>query len=416
VTISSNTKRKLVIFDVEGVLIPKNRLFFEVGRSLGIKKLLAVLFYGFLYEIGVVQLKWALKHIFQATKGASMQLFLNSLAKLPLMPNVNEVFTSLKAAGYKIALISSGIPTLLVNSLGKIVGADYSVGVEVEIKNEVLTGEIWGNVIEPNGKLMVLKQTLIAEGLNLNDCIVVADDRNNASLFLKGVQKIGYNPDFLIRTKADIVVNGSLSNILPLIHGEKKRKATLSKNDILRETIHASGFFVPIVTAIIGIPLAVALISIIIAIYMISEWARLRGRNVPVISVITRHAASQSELCEFAIAPIYFALGILLTLLLFHAPVSNAAIAIFALGDSMASLIGGMLSKNPLPFNRTKTLEGSLSGFIFAFLAGSVFISPLMALVGATVAMIVEYLPLPINDNLLIPLCTGLVLTLLLFV
>jgi dolichol kinase len=39
------------------------------------------------------------------------------------------------------------------------------------------------------------------------------------------------------------------------------------------------------------------------------------------------------------------------------------------------------------------------------------FISPLKALVGAAVAMIVEYLPLPVNDNILIPLITGLTLT-----
>jgi FMN phosphatase YigB (HAD superfamily) len=30
-----NKKPRLVIFDVEGVLIPKNRFFFEVGKKLG---------------------------------------------------------------------------------------------------------------------------------------------------------------------------------------------------------------------------------------------------------------------------------------------------------------------------------------------------------------------------------------------
>ena len=98
---------------------------------------------------------------------------------------------------------------------------------------------------------------------------------------------------------------------------------------------------------------------------------------MPFVSVVTRHAASQAELYEFAAAPLYFAIGILLALLLFPAPVSGAAIAIFTLGDSTASIFGGLISKKPLPFNKGKTLEGSLVGFFFAFLAGSFFISPL---------------------------------------
>jgi dolichol kinase len=55
-------------------------------------------------------------------------------------------------------------------------------------------------------------------------------------------------------------------------------------------------------------------------------------------------------------------------------------------------------------------LEGSLAGFVCAFLAGSFFVAPWLALIGAAVAMTVEYLPLPVNDNLMIPLCTGLTL------
>jgi dolichol kinase len=52
-----------------------------------------------------------------------------------------------------------------------------------------------------------------------------------------------------------------------------------------------------------------------------------------------------------------------------------------------------------------------MGGFFFAFLAGLFFVSPLAALAGAAVAMTAEYLPLPINDNILVPLFTGTVLT-----
>jgi HAD superfamily phosphoserine phosphatase-like hydrolase len=402
-----------VVFDVEGVLIPKNRFLFEVGKSLGISQLMKVLLFGFLYGIGVIPLKSALKRIFSSLRGIKIERLMQIAEKVPVTPNAKEVFDQLRAQGCKTALISSGMPAIIVKRLATKLGADYGFGFETGVNNEVLTGEIWGDVIERSGKLQVLSQILKVEGLSLSDCVVVADDRNNAPIFLREIRKIGYNPDFMIRIKADNVVTGKLSKILPVINGKPQLRALPSRNDVLREMIHASGVFVPVLCSFVGFPAVAFIICTVVALYVISELLRMGGKNLPFISTVTRHAISQAELYEFAAAPIYFAVGILLALLLFRAPISSAAIAIFALGDSTASIFGGLVSKRPLPFNKAKTLEGSLTGFFFALLAGSFFISPLKALVGAAVAMTVEYLPLPINDNIIVPLCTGLALALI---
>jgi len=347
-------------------------------------------------------------------KGARIESLVEIFDKIPSTPQLQSVFAQLKIRNCKTALISSGLPAVIVKKLAITLGADYAFGIEVGVNDGKLTGEIWGDVIESNGKFKVLSQILTAEGLNLNDCVVVADDRNNSPIFLSGMQKIGYNPDFVLRVKADNVVTGRLSGILPVIYGKPKQRSLPSKNAVLREMIHASGFFVPVLAGLIGIYAVALLICVVMALYFISELSRMSRKNLPIISAITRHAASQAELYDFAMAPLYFAIGILITLVLFPAPVNSAAIAIFALGDSTASLFGGLLSKKPLPFNKGKTLEGSIAGFFFAFLAGSVFVSPVLALIGAAVAMMIESLPLPVNDNVLIPLCTGLALMLVL--
>jgi dolichol kinase/phosphoserine phosphatase len=408
-----SSEPKLVVFDVEGVLIPKNRFLFEVGKSLGVLQLMKVLLFGFLYKIGVIQLKSALKRIFSSMRNTKIERLIQIAEKVPVIPNANEVFDQLKAQGCKTALISSGVPAVIVKRLATKLGADYGFGFEMGVNNEMLTGEIWGGVIERNGKFQVFSQILKAEGLSPSDCVVVADDRNNAAIFLRETRKIGYNPDFMILIKADNVVTGKLSRTLPVINEKPERRALPPRSNVLREMIHASGFFVPVLYSFIGFPAVALMICTVVALYVISELLRMGGKNLPLVSTVTRHAASQAELYEFAAAPVYFAVGILLALLLFRVPVSSAAIAIFALGDSTASIFGGMISKNPLPFNKGKTLEGSLAGFFFALLAGSFFIPPVWALVGAAVAMIVECLPLPVNDNILVPLCTGLVLALI---
>ena len=405
-------KPRLVVFDVEGVLIAKNRFIFDVGKSIGIPQLLKMFFIGFLYELGVVKLKPALKRIFKIMRGVKIETLMRVFDEIPSKPMLESFFAQLKIRNCKIALISSGLPTVVVEKLGSMLGADYAFGIEVAVNDNALTGEIWGDAIEANGKFKILSQILAAEGLKLEDCVVVADDRNNSCIFLSGMQKIGYNPDFVLRVKADMVVTGKLSGILPIIYGKPKKRPLPSKNDILREGIHASGFFVPVLVGLIGVFPVSLLIYVVSALYFVSEISRMDRKNLPVISAITRSAASQAELYEFAAAPLYFAIGILITLLLFPAPVNSAAIAIFTLGDSTAALFGGLISKKPLPFNKGKTLAGSIAGFFFAFLAGSLFISPAKALIGAAVAMAIECLPLPVNDNVPIPLCTGLALML----
>jgi hypothetical protein len=68
----STQRCRLIVFDVEGVLIPKNRFIFEAGKSLGFFVLVKLLFFGFLYESGILKLESALKHVFRNLKGVKL--------------------------------------------------------------------------------------------------------------------------------------------------------------------------------------------------------------------------------------------------------------------------------------------------------------------------------------------------------
>jgi HAD superfamily phosphoserine phosphatase-like hydrolase len=406
-------KRRLAVFDVEGVLIPKNRyLLFEVGRNLDYSKFTRIVLYGALYELGLVSIKSAMKRVFKFFEGFQVKELLRIFRQIPLVPGVKELFEKLRSDGWKTALISSGLPTFVVRDLASTLNADYAFGFELGTEDGVLTGEIWGDVIEHNGKLAILTRILETEGLTPEDCVVVADDRNNAPILLPKMLKIGYNPDFAVRVKADYVVNGHPLEILSLMKGQTKRARTWpSKNEMFRETIHACGFTIPVLSSLIGLYAITVLILLITLSYIASELTMMEKKSLPIISSITRHAATSEEFYEFRTAPIFFALGILLTLLLFPAPASSAAIATFAIGDSTASISGKMIGNRTLPFNKGKTLEGSVVGFFFAFLAAALFISPFRALSAAAVAMAIESLPLPLDDNLVVPLITGAMLS-----
>lgn len=241
-------RNRLVIFDVEGVIIPKySFLFFLVIENANLKKFVTSLFFGILYEIGFIPLKVASSKIYRLLKGMPYDRYIQIFREVPLMPMIGETFKALKEAGFRIALISSGLPRIILKEMAERLGADYIVGFELEIIDKYISGEISGEVLEPKGKATVLKKIIQKENLQQSDIVVVADDRNNLPMFSICNLCIGYNPDFILSFKSNYVVRGEITEILPIIRNEKikERKFELRKNDIIRETIHLNGFLIP---------------------------------------------------------------------------------------------------------------------------------------------------------------------------
>jgi len=418
-TKASEAKRnRLIVFDVEGVLFPKGRfLFLDAAKKLSFWGFLKILVIGFLYETGLLSLESALRKIFVVYQGFLMDDLFRLFKEVPLMPGAKHVFKMLDEAGYKTALISSGIPTLLVEDLATRLNADYAFGVELKAVNGRLTGEIEGDVLKPDGKAYVLRKILHKEGLSSQDCVVVADDRNNLPMFPFSSVRIGYNPDFVLTVKSDYVVRDDLSNIIPIINEKASQvsRPTFSRNEVIREAIHMSGFLVPFVCIyLLGTFLVSLVIFLTALVFAASELARVQGISFPIFSTITWTAAKKSEFYEFATAPILFAMGIVFSLTFFPEPASYASVAILTLGDSFASIFGKKFGRTLFPFNKGQHVEGAVFGFLFAFIGALFFVSPVKAFIGAATGMLVGCLPLPVDDNLTIPIAAGLVLTMIL--
>ncbi len=112
-----------------------------------------------------------------------------------------------------------------------------------------------------------------------------------------------------------------------------------------------------------------------------------------------------------------YLLGIDLTLLLYRTDIATAAICFLAVGDVAATTVGERYGRTKI--SGEKSLEGTAAFAVAAFAAGFLLrlvgipLMPWLILAGALVAAGVELLPLPLNDNLVIPLVSGGVMQLI---
>ncbi|MHB8120371.1 MAG: hypothetical protein ACYDHX_16905 [Methanothrix sp.] len=95
--------------------------------------------------------------------------------------------------------------------------------------------------------------------------------------------------------------------------------------------------------------------------------------------------------------------ALLLALFLDSADEIAAAIVALAAGDSAATIFG-IRGRHPLPYNRIKTMEGSIAFFVFS-LPACIFVG-WIGIALAALAAAVESLATPMDDNLLIPITT----------
>ncbi len=103
-------------------------------------------------------------------------------------------------------------------------------------------------------------------------------------------------------------------------------------------------------------------------------------------------------------------LGFTLAILLYEKNIAVIAMLLLSVSDSLAAIVGKSFGNHRF-FN--KTLEGSLAFFISAFIIILFFYDKIfLGLITALTMAIVELVPNKINDNIVIPIMAGLLLSL----
>jgi undecaprenyl-diphosphatase len=143
----------------------------------------------------------------------------------------------------------------------------------------------------------------------------------------------------------------------------------------------------------------------------------LKYYHVPLVSRVLHFFEREKDLKIFpGKGPFFFVLGSLLSLLFFERQIALASIAIMAIGDAVATIAGHYFGKYKNPLNQLKHLEGTVLAIIASTVAAFTFVPFHLAFIGSVAGIVFESLTIRfigsvIDDNLLIPIVAGIVMT-----
>lgn len=183
--------------------------------------------------------------------------------------------------------------------------------------------------------------------------------------------------------------------------------------EMIRKGIHLFAMVIPIGYSLVSFPTALgwlitaAVVSILIDIARFRQWPVWRRLSKILTPIIRPH-----EIRGAFTGASYILSTSLLCVVLFPKIIAIAAIIFIIIGDTAAALIGRLYGKHPL--TGKKSWEGSaaclLSLVLVSFLIPS--LPTLAGLIGATTATLAEAFSGRIDDNLTVPLASGMVMLL----
>ena len=178
---------------------------------------------------------------------------------------------------------------------------------------------------------------------------------------------------------------------------------------LTRKLIHLAMAIVPALGWSVSSCLALLFSAIILGASLAIEVARRRWPWCNRLLWRLLPSVFRKAEAEGALGSTWFAVGALLSLLLWGRDIGGTAILFLAWGDPVAEIVGRRWGA----VGQGKTVVGSVGCFMACVVAAFVGIvlgglSPMAAFLGAAVATLVERWSPPPNDNLWMPLLSGL--------
>lgn len=152
-----------------------------------------------------------------ALAGAPESVLADVLAKLPLMPGLEQLVAHLQQHGWRIAIASGGF-TYFTEALKQQLNLDASFANQLEIVAGKLTGQVLGDIVDANRKALVVDELAARYQIASSQTVAIGDGANDLPMLAKATLGVAFHAKPKVQAAAKAAITkGSLLQLLYLV-------------------------------------------------------------------------------------------------------------------------------------------------------------------------------------------------------
>lgn len=149
--------------------------------------------------------------------GADVGILHKVRAAMPLMPGLETLLTTLKAKGWKVAVVSGGF-TLFAEHLQQRLGLDHVLANTLEQENHKLTGRLLGQVVDAKAKADTLQRLAGEYAIPMTQTVAMGDGANDLLMMSQAGLGVAFHAKPVVLAEADAAIRlGGLDELLFLL-------------------------------------------------------------------------------------------------------------------------------------------------------------------------------------------------------
>ena len=211
--------KRLIVFDVDSTLIDVEMID-ELAKAAGVGEKVSEITRKAMS--GEIDFDKALKERARLLEGLRVEVLEAISENLEITPGAEELISTLKALGFKVALVSGGFK-YFVEKIRKKLSMDYAYANKLVIKEGKLTGEVEEPIIDDKRKGEIIRQLAKKENLLLEEIVAVGDGANDRFMLQSSGLGIALNPKKILKKVADgVITKENLTGILYCLGAPEK--------------------------------------------------------------------------------------------------------------------------------------------------------------------------------------------------
>jgi phosphoserine phosphatase len=217
--------RRLVCFDMDSTLI-QTEVIDELAAAAGVGAEVAAITEQAMQ--GALDFSESFRRRMALLEGMPESVLAEVADRLPITDGAERLIRTLKALGFKVAILSGGF-TYFAEHLQRRLGIDDVHANRLEFRDGRLTGKVTGPIVDGARKAELLRELAAREGIRLEQVIAVGDGANDLPMLSIAGLGIAFRAKPLVKERARHAIGAvGLDGILYLLGMRDRDLADLS--------------------------------------------------------------------------------------------------------------------------------------------------------------------------------------------